>query len=122
MYIVRQSTVSEMIRALRLHSADNVATLLANANKGETVLVISDQNEPIEELTALQAIPFGNKIAVRPMQVGDHLTKGGVAVGKAIAPIPQGQLAHVQNIRSLNLDIPEVMIREIVEQMGIEEN
>lgn len=122
MSIVRQSTVSKMIQALRLHPADNVATLLADAQKGEKVLVISDQNETLGELTALQAIPFGNKITVRPMQVDDHLTKGGVAVGKAIAPIPQGQLAHVQNIRSLNLDIPEVMIREIIEQMGVEED
>ncbi|KZL15541.1 MULTISPECIES: SAF domain-containing protein [Pseudovibrio] len=109
-----------MIKALRLNAADNVATLLEDAGKGETVLVISEQNETLGELELLQAIPFGNKVALRPMKPEDHLIKGGVAVGKAIKPVPQGQLAHVQNIRSLNLDIPEVMINEIITQMEIE--
>ncbi|WP_109314381.1 SAF domain-containing protein [Pseudovibrio ascidiaceicola] len=109
-----------MIKALRLNAADNVATLLEDAGKGETVLVISEQNESLGKLELLQAIPFGNKVALRPMKPEDHLIKGGVAVGKAIKPVPQGQLAHVQNIRSLNLDIPEVMINEIITQMEIE--
>ena len=110
-----------MIKALRLHATDNVATLLANACKGDTVLVISEHNKSLGELVLLQAIPFGNKVALRPMQIEDHLIKGGVSVGKAIQKIPKGQLAHVQNIRSLKLDIPEAMITEIITQMEIEE-
>lgn len=110
-----------MIKALRLHAADNVATLLADAGKGEKILVISEQNEDLGKLELLQAVPFGNKVALRPMQTEEHLIKGGVAVGRAIKHIPQGQLAHVQNIRSLNLDIPEAMIGEIITQMGIED-
>ncbi|MDD7911589.1 MULTISPECIES: carbohydrate kinase [Pseudovibrio] len=111
-----------MGKALRLDGADNVATVLADVAKGERVQIISDQNEIIAEIEALQAIPFGNKIALAPLHPGDHLIKGGAAVGKAIKPVPLGQLAHVQNIRSLNLDIPETMIREIITQMNIEED
>lgn len=65
-----------MIKALRLNAADNVATLLEDAGKGETVLVISEQNESLGKLELIQAIPFGNKVALRPMKPEDHLIKG----------------------------------------------
>ena len=111
-----------MIKAIRLSGTDNVATLLQDAAKGETVTIISDRNEILGTVTLLQAIPFGNKVALTPFAEGDELVKGGCPVGRAICAIPVGQLVHVQNIRSLRLDIPEPVIREIIKQMAIEED
>ena len=109
-----------MIKAIRLAETDNVATLLEDAAKGQTIEIISDCNEPFGEVTLLQAITFGNKVAIRPFTKGDELLKAGCPVGRAIADIPIGQLVHVQNIRSLRLDIPEPIIEEIISQMNIE--
>ncbi|WP_263080746.1 UxaA family hydrolase [Endozoicomonas sp. Mp262] len=111
-----------MIKAIRLTETDNVATLLEDAGKGDDIHIISHENEVITTVNLLQAIPFGNKVALKPFVKDDELIKGGCPVGKAICPIPIGQLVHVQNIRSLHLDIPEPVIQEIIKQMGIEEN
>ena len=109
-----------MIKAIRLSENDNVATLLADAAKGDTVTIISDRNEELEVVELLQAIPFGNKVATKPFIKNDQLIKGGCPVGVAICDIPKGELVHVQNIRSLRLDIPEAVISEIIKQMDIE--
>lgn len=112
---------STVIKAIRLSETDNVATLLVDAGKGDTITIISDRNETLATVTLLQAIPFGNKVALTPFAEGDNLVKGGCRVGRAICEIPVGQLVHVQNIRSLRLDIPAPVIREIIRQMAIEE-
>ncbi|MBY6188232.1 UxaA family hydrolase [Marinobacter hydrocarbonoclasticus] len=110
-----------MRKAIQLAAGDNVATLLADAVKGEVVEIISANNEVVGEMTCLQAIPFGNKIAVRAIEPEHTIIKAGYPVGRAITPIPAGQLVHVQNVRSLRLDIPDTIIQEIIKQMRIEQ-
>ncbi|MBY6095974.1 UxaA family hydrolase [Ferrimonas balearica] len=109
-----------MLNAIQLAAGDNVATLLADAAKGDRMAILSANNDVIGELTCLQAIPFGNKVAVSAIETGQTIIKGGYPVGRAIAAIPVGQLVHVQNVRSLRLDIPDNIIDEIIKQMGIE--
>ena len=109
-----------MIKAIRLAEDDNVATLLKDVAKGESVQIISDRNEPVMTVTVLQAITFGNKVAIKQIGQDDLMMKAGCAVGRAITDIPVGELVHVQNIRSLRLDIPEPIIQEIIRQMNIE--
>lgn len=110
-----------MIKALRLHPSDNVATLLAEVEKGGTTEVICTDNTQICTLSATQKITFGNKIAIKEIQEGEDVIKGGYVIGKAIKHIPLQQLVHVQNVRSHKLDIPETVIEDIIKQMGIEE-
>lgn len=108
------------MKAIRLSQEDNVATLLGGVEKNAVVEIISESNEVIAEVIALQAITFGNKVALTDISNGEHITKAGHSIGKAIADIPLGQLVHVQNVRSERLDIPEHVIEEIIKQMGIE--
>ncbi len=45
-------------------------------------------------------IPLGHKIAMRPVKAGDTIFKYGHDIGKAIADIPEGDHAHVQNVKT----------------------
>lgn len=110
-----------MLKAIQLSASDNVATLLGDLKKGDRVEVISAENQTVTQLTALQAITFGNKIALSDIANGNDILKAGYSVGRAIKAIPTGQLVHVQNVRSTRLDIPENIIQEIITQMNIEE-
>ena len=109
------------MKAIQLLPTDNVATLLGNAGKNDIVEVISQNNEVIAQIPALQTITFGNKIALNAIENGNRVFKSGYSIGKAIADIPKGQLVHVQNVRSERLDIPENIIEIIIKEMDIEQ-
>ncbi len=110
-----------MKKAIQLDPSDNVATLLVDANKGDEIAIISTNNQVIDVVTCLQAITFGNKVALTDIANLQLITKASYPVGVAIMAIPRGQLAHVQNVRSQRLDIPDNIIQEIIKQMGIEQ-
>ena len=109
------------MKAIKLSHLDTVATLLGDVEKNQVVEIISADNEIIAEITTLQAITFGNKIALAEINDGEHIYKAGHSIGKSIVEIPVGQLVHVQNVRSERLDIPASIIEEIIKQMGIEQ-
>jgi altronate dehydratase small subunit len=109
------------MKAIRLSTTDNVATLLGDVEKNDVVEIISAENVVISKITALQKITFGNKIALNVINNGSHIIKCGHAIGKSIVEIPLGQLVHVQNVRSERLDIPEHIIEEIIKVMEIEQ-
>ena len=60
---------------------------------------IMDTDETIN-LTALDAVPLGHKIAVRPIKPGDTVLKYGHDVGCAVAAIAQGSHVHVHNLKT----------------------
>ena len=49
---------------------------------------------------ALADIPLGHKIAMFPIKAGDTILKYGHDIGKAVADIPEGGHAHVQNVKT----------------------
>lgn len=106
---------------MKLYPTDNVATLLGDVEKHALVDIISADNEVITQIKALQKITFGNKIALCDIANGEHILKCAHSIGKSISEIPLGQFVHVQNVRSERLDIPEAIIEEIINQMGIEQ-
>lgn len=108
------------VKAIRLADQDNVATLLSDADKHQTVEVIDDKNQSVGQFKALQAIPFGNKIALVSMASRQEIKKAGYIVGIAVKPILAGDLVHVQNVRSSRVDIPQNIIEQIIQQMRIE--
>lgn len=119
---IHQGTIEPYyMKAIQLLPTDNVATLLGNAGKNDIVEVISQNNEVIAQIPALQTITFGNKIALNAIENGTRVFKSGYSIGKAIADIPKGQLVHVQNVRSERLDIPENIIEIIIKEMDIEQ-
>ncbi|MCG7587375.1 UxaA family hydrolase [Photobacterium sp. OFAV2-7] len=108
-------------KAILLSQNDNVATLLADVEQGQQIEIIDDGNRAQGIVTCKQAITFGNKVAVNAISTQEAIKKAGYDIGIAIKAIPVGELVHVQNVRSTRVDIPEPIIKQIIEQMQIEE-
>lgn len=108
-------------KAILLSPTDNVATLLADVTKEQQVEIIDETNQVQGTVTCKQAITFGNKVAVKAIAKQQLIDKAGYSIGVAIKDIPVGELVHVQNVRSTRVDIPEPIIKQIIEQMQIEE-
>ncbi len=83
-------------RALIMHPKDNVATTVEEIQPGDPVQV-SGGGE-VRNLTAVEAIPFGFKIALQEIPQGAIILKYGETIGKAGRPIPQGALVHIHNL------------------------
>jgi altronate hydrolase len=58
-------------------------------------------------LVAREEIPAGHKIALKPIGEGERILRFGVAVGIAKAPIGEGRLVHIHNVKSQYLDNAE---------------
>ena len=85
-----------------LHDAkDTVAVAVVEGIKAGTELTawIMDDDRTIS-VKALQDIPMGHKVAMRPMEVGDTVYKYGVDIGKVVAAAKVGEHAHVHNIKT----------------------
>jgi (2R)-sulfolactate sulfo-lyase subunit alpha len=80
---------------------DNVATLLADAEKGEVVTVTSPSGKTTIDLRARQHIPFGHKIALVKIEKDEKVIKYGEVIGETTTPIEQGEHVHVHNVRSI---------------------
>jgi hypothetical protein len=76
--------------ALTVHPHDNVTTLLD-----------ARVDDPFtrDGLRLLAAVPFGHKVALRPIAEGEAVVKYGVKIGVATQPIPAGGHVHVHNCR-----------------------
>ncbi len=79
-----------------MHPKDNVATTVEEIQPGDQVQV-SGGGE-VRNLTAVEAIPFGFKIAVQEIPQGAIILKYGETIGKAGRPIPKGALVHIHNL------------------------
>ena len=83
-------------RALTLGDRDNVATALGDIPVGASVQVrVGGEAVAVQ---ARERIPFGFKIAVRPIPRGDLIYKYNEVIGRASRDIAPGELAHVHNI------------------------
>jgi len=78
--------------ALRLAPDDDVAVLMGDAACGARVHI-----DP-EVVMAVQAIPRGHKIALRPIAVGSPVRKYGQIIGFATAPVCTGEHVHLHNL------------------------
>lgn len=83
-------------RALIMHPTDNVATAVEEIQGGEEVAI------PVVgtalTLRAIEAIPFGFKIALKEIPQGQIIRKYGETIGKASQPIAKGALVHIHNL------------------------
>ena len=85
-----------------LHEAkDTVAVAVVEGIKSGATLTawIMDDDKQIQ-VTALQDIPIGHKIALQDMTPGDTVFKYGTDIGRVVAPIKKGEHAHVHNIKT----------------------
>ncbi len=85
--------------ALQVDDRDNVATIFATVEKGETVEVRNKAGVS-HPLVVTGDIPYGHKIALAAINPGDHIHKYGEVIGMATAAIGPGDYVHVHNLDS----------------------
>ena len=81
-------------RLLRLAPGDNVAVATAGLAAGQSARM--DQSE----LTLLDPVPLGHKVAIRAIAAGEKVVKFGCPIGSATCSIRAGQHVHVHNLKS----------------------
>ena len=89
----------DLRRAIIVHKTDNVATALADLTPGDQATLIGAGNPGV--ITASQPIPFGHKIALTSIEVGEAVIKYGDVIGRATQRITPGQHVHIHNVESL---------------------
>jgi LDH2 family malate/lactate/ureidoglycolate dehydrogenase len=90
------------IRAVLLTSKDDVAAVLgAVPSEGAVSITLSASGEVLRQMTARDGIPFGHKIAVRPIPSGQKILRYGYPIGVATRDIGEGGHVHSHNMRSL---------------------
>ena len=85
-------------KVILLNIKDDVATALTDLKAGDKVTASLDGRTVDVVLT--QDVPFGHKVALRDMAVGDTVLKYGIDIGKVVKPISAGEHAHVHNIKT----------------------
>jgi altronate dehydratase small subunit len=89
-----------MSKAIKLNEKDNVATVFSDASKGDILEILTDKGTSWE-LDVLNDIPYGHKIALSDIKVGQQVTKYGEEIGIASKPIKAGDYVHIHNIESI---------------------
>ncbi|MCI8518492.1 MAG: altronate dehydratase [Hungatella sp.] len=79
---------------IKINQEDNVAVALRPIAKGET-LGIGDM-----EVTTLEEIPQGHKVALKSVKAGEEVVKYGFRIGFAKEDIETGQWVHVHNLKT----------------------
>ena len=83
-------------RALMMHPKDNVATTVEEILPGDQVRI--SREGKASTVIAVEAIPFGFKIALADIPQGALILKYGETIGKANRPIARGSLVHIHNL------------------------
>jgi (2R)-sulfolactate sulfo-lyase subunit alpha len=81
--------------------ADSVGVVVVEGVKAGDSLTgwIMDQDR-IVHFEAVNDIPIGHKLAIKPLQQNDTAIKYGVDIGRVTAPIATGQHVHVHNLKT----------------------
>lgn len=80
-----------MPATLKIHPSDNVLVALQPVVKGQTIE---------GGLVAAEDVPFGHKIALKPIAAGEPVIKYGYSIGVAKRAIAPGEHVHTQNVSS----------------------
>ncbi|NLI91124.1 MAG: UxaA family hydrolase [Peptococcaceae bacterium] len=86
-------------KAVLINVKDNVATVTEDVKSGQSIVFLSEQKE--KEIEALDDIPFGHKVAIREIFLGQDIIKYGEIIGRATFNIQTGQHVHVHNVEAL---------------------
>ena len=89
-----------MVQYLVHDEKDDVGVAVVDIKAGEPVKGRTLDTHKNSEVTALDDVPLGHKIALRDFQAGDTVTKYGQDIGKVVAPIKKGAHVHVHNLKT----------------------
>jgi altronate dehydratase small subunit len=85
--------------AMRLHGSDQVATVIADLEAGDSARTIDPSGEE-KVIAIVEPIPFGHKFASSRIAAGEHILKYGESIGVAAVDISVGQHVHTHNVES----------------------
>lgn len=80
---------------------DSVGVVVVEGVKAGDSLTgwIMDQDKTIG-FKAVDDIPIGHKLAIKPMAENDTAIKYGVDIGRIIAPVAPGEHVHIHNLKT----------------------
>jgi len=85
-----------MKQVLLVHDDDNVANTITDIGKGENFeYMLGDKKR---QLSALEEIPFGFKVAVNDIAAENSIVKYGQVIGRASRNIKAGECVHIHNV------------------------
>lgn len=85
-----------------MHAHDNVAVALSDLEPGTQLEIerLLPAGPSAEHVTVTMTVPFGHKVALRPIRSGEAVLKYGEAIGLASGEIAPGEHVHVHNVDS----------------------
>ena len=81
-------------RLLLLSPADNVLTIIATLEPGETIRIAG------QSVVVSTRLPLGHNLAARELAPGEKIIKYGVPIGSAVTRIATGEHVHTHNLQS----------------------
>ena len=91
-----------MTKGILLHEPDDdVGVAVMDLTAGEQVEAVTLEGEPVMEITLVDDVPLGHKVAMRNLPMDKHIMEYGEEIGYASVVIDQGAHVHVHNIKSL---------------------
>ena len=91
-----------MKKGILLHEADDdVGVTAMDLKAGEVVQAVTLEGEPVKEITLVDDVPLGHKVAMREMDAQKHIIEYGAEIGYAAKAIVAGAHVHTHNIKSL---------------------
>jgi altronate dehydratase small subunit len=85
---------------LKVNEKDNVAVVFSEEAKAGFELLIKDYKGNIQAIQLKSDIPYGHKVAVKPIIKGEPILKYGEEIGVATINIEVGEHTHVHNLDS----------------------
>lgn len=92
-------TIEKGASALVMDKQDHVATAIKDLQAGDSITFLKNGQQ--HELTLLDNIPFGHKVAVEAMPAGTEIKKYGEIIGRTTTAIEIGQHVHVHNVEGI---------------------
>ncbi len=92
--LISEGHAQEKSKVLVINEKDNVAVAIEDVVKGERLVFQGD------EITALEDIDKGHKVAVRDIALNEDVIKYGYPIGHSVKPIAAGEYVHTHNIRT----------------------
>ena len=90
-------------KAIQIDEKDNVATTTGEVEAGEQLEVISPEGKVILKPKVAEPVPFGHKLAIKPIKNGENIVKYGEVIGVATQPIKSGAWVNTHNVSSARM-------------------
>jgi altronate dehydratase small subunit len=90
-------------KAIQIDEKDNVATTTSEVGVSEALEVISPDGKVILKPKVAEDIPFGHKLAIKPIKKGENIVKYGEVIGVATQPVKAGAWVNTHNVGSARM-------------------